>query len=52
MLQYFLFVSHTARLKRRILTAKEMEHIRDATPSLSQGSVRLFRNLRDKGNLV
>lgn len=37
------------RLKRRILTAKEMEHIRDATPSLSQGSVRLFRNLRDKG---
>ncbi|XP_026332166.1 calcium uptake protein 3, mitochondrial isoform X2 [Hyposmocoma kahamanoa] len=37
------------RLKRRILTTKEIEQLRDYTPSLKKGSPQLFRNLRDKG---
>ncbi|XP_057671979.1 calcium uptake protein 3, mitochondrial isoform X1 [Diorhabda carinulata] len=37
------------RLKRKVLNQKELEKIREATPSLSQGSPRLFRSLRDKG---
>lgn len=39
-----------ARLKRKQLTTKDIESIREGTPTLSQGSPRLFRNLRDKGN--
>lgn len=39
----------SARMKRKVFTPKEIEQIRNSTPSLSQGSVRLFRNLRDKG---
>lgn len=41
----------TARLKRKVLNQKDMENIRDSTPPLSQGSPRLFRNLRDKGSI-
>ncbi|XP_052756912.1 calcium uptake protein 3, mitochondrial isoform X2 [Galleria mellonella] len=37
------------RLKRRILTAKEIEQLRDHTPALKKGSPQMFRNLRDKG---
>lgn len=38
-----------ARLKRKQLTEKEIEHIKDHTPSLKKGSSEMFRNLRDKG---
>nr|CAD7569660.1 unnamed protein product [Timema californicum] len=37
------------RLKRRVLTSKELEMIRDQTPPLSQSSPQMFRTLRDKG---
>ncbi|KAG5881910.1 hypothetical protein JTB14_007107 [Gonioctena quinquepunctata] len=37
------------RMKRKILTQKELEKIKEATPPLSQGSPRLFRSLREKG---
>lgn len=37
------------RLKRRVLTNKDLDHLKDVTPSLNHGSLRLFRNLRDKG---
>ncbi|KAL0275891.1 UNVERIFIED_CONTAM: hypothetical protein PYX00_003612 [Menopon gallinae] len=37
------------RLKRRFLTEKEIEQIKDHTPSLKKGSSEMFRKLRDKG---
>ncbi|XP_063832480.1 calcium uptake protein 3, mitochondrial isoform X3 [Ostrinia nubilalis] len=37
------------RLKRRVLTLKEIEYLRDHTPALKKGSSQMFRNLRDKG---
>ncbi|XP_068916256.1 calcium uptake protein 3, mitochondrial isoform X3 [Tenebrio molitor] len=37
------------RLKRKVLTSKEIDKMKDSTPPLSQGSARLFRSLRDKG---
>lgn len=37
------------RLKRRVLTTKEIEHLRDNTPALKKGSSQMFRNMRDKG---
>ncbi|XP_076394028.1 calcium uptake protein 3, mitochondrial isoform X4 [Megachile rotundata] len=37
------------RLKRRVLTDKELEVMRNSIPSLRQGSTHMFRNLRDKG---
>ncbi|KAL4706377.1 hypothetical protein ACJJTC_018476 [Scirpophaga incertulas] len=37
------------RLKRRILTTKEIEQLRDQTPPLKKGSSQMFRSLRDKG---
>ncbi|XP_023948119.2 calcium uptake protein 3, mitochondrial isoform X2 [Bicyclus anynana] len=37
------------RLKRRILTAKEIDQLRDAVPPLKKGSPQMFRNMRDKG---
>ncbi|XP_072933190.1 calcium uptake protein 3, mitochondrial isoform X4 [Epargyreus clarus] len=37
------------RLKRRVLTIKEIEQLRDQTPPLKKGSPQMFRNLRDKG---
>jgi hypothetical protein len=37
------------RLKRKVLTPKEIDKMKDSTPPLSQGSARLFRSLRDKG---
>ncbi|KAF2884607.1 hypothetical protein ILUMI_21571 [Ignelater luminosus] len=37
------------RLKRKTLNASDMEYMKENTPSLAQGSPRLFRNLRDKG---
>ncbi|KAL0868302.1 hypothetical protein ABMA27_007829 [Loxostege sticticalis] len=37
------------RLKRRMLTLKEIEYLRDHTPALKKGSSQMFRNLRDKG---
>ncbi|XP_046385288.1 calcium uptake protein 3, mitochondrial isoform X2 [Ischnura elegans] len=38
-----------ARLKRRKLTAKELESMKNSTPSLKEGSTEMFRNLRDRG---
>lgn len=46
----FSLFSFSARLKRKQLTPKDIESIREATPTLNQGSPRLFRNLRDKGS--
>ncbi|KAK7873491.1 hypothetical protein R5R35_011833 [Gryllus longicercus] len=37
------------RLKRRVLNDKDLESIRDVTPSLKQGTSQMFRTLRDKG---
>ncbi|XP_013147370.1 PREDICTED: calcium uptake protein 3, mitochondrial isoform X3 [Papilio polytes] len=37
------------RLKRRVLTTKEIEQLRDHTPPLKKGSSQMFRNMRDKG---
>ncbi|XP_031841723.1 calcium uptake protein 3, mitochondrial isoform X3 [Nomia melanderi] len=37
------------RLKRRVLTDKELEVMRNSIPLLRQGSPHMFRNLRDKG---
>ncbi|XP_059489352.1 calcium uptake protein 3, mitochondrial isoform X2 [Neocloeon triangulifer] len=37
------------RLKRRVLTEKELEAFRSSTPPLKKGSSHMFRNLRDKG---
>ncbi|XP_050679566.1 calcium uptake protein 3, mitochondrial isoform X3 [Leptidea sinapis] len=37
------------RLKRRVLTTKEIEQLRDQTPPLKKGSSQMFRNMRDKG---
>ncbi|XP_046628699.1 calcium uptake protein 3, mitochondrial isoform X4 [Neodiprion virginianus] len=39
------------RLKRRILSDNEIEAMKNATPSLRQGSPQMFRTLRDKGIL-
>ncbi|XP_043282868.1 calcium uptake protein 3, mitochondrial isoform X2 [Venturia canescens] len=39
------------RHKRRVLSDKELEVMRNATPSLRHGSSHMFRNLRDKGIL-
>ncbi|XP_017886901.2 calcium uptake protein 3, mitochondrial isoform X2 [Ceratina calcarata] len=37
------------RLKRRVLTDKELEVMRNSIPPLRHGSPHMFRNLRDKG---
>uniref|UniRef100_A0A8D8WEH1 Calcium uptake protein 3, mitochondrial n=1 Tax=Cacopsylla melanoneura TaxID=428564 RepID=A0A8D8WEH1_9HEMI len=37
------------RLKRRVLTQKELKCIKDETPTFHKGSTQLFRTLRDKG---
>ncbi|CAH2985855.1 unnamed protein product [Chilo suppressalis] len=37
------------RLKRRVLTTKEIEYLRDHTPALKKGSPQMFRSMRDKG---
>ncbi|XP_045482368.1 calcium uptake protein 3, mitochondrial isoform X2 [Harmonia axyridis] len=37
------------RLKRKNLTDKDIEKMKEYTPPLNQGGSRLFRNLRDKG---
>lgn len=37
------------RLKRRVLTQKELKAIKDETPTFHKGSTQLFRQLRDKG---
>lgn len=42
-----LFIS--ARLKRRTLTADDINKIKDVTPALKKGSSTMFRTLRDKG---
>lgn len=47
--QFTLNLALTARLKRKVLTPKEIDKMKDSTPPLSQGSARLFRSLRDKG---
>lgn len=39
----------SARLKRRTLTADDINKIKDVTPTLKKGSSKMFRNLRDKG---
>lgn len=38
-----------ARLKRRVLSDKELEVMRNSIPSTRHGSSHMFRNLRDKG---
>jgi len=38
-----------ARLKRKSLSDKDLDGIRDATPALKKGNSHMFRNLRDKG---
>lgn len=38
-----------ARLKRHVMTDKDLEEIRDKVPGLKKGSSQLFRSLRDKG---
>ncbi|CAG9568329.1 unnamed protein product [Danaus chrysippus] len=37
------------RLKRRVLTAKEIEQLKDQVPPLKKGSSQMFRSMRDKG---
>ncbi|XP_012244672.1 calcium uptake protein 3, mitochondrial isoform X2 [Bombus impatiens] len=37
------------RLKRRVLTDKELDVMRNSVPSLRHGNPHMFRNLRDKG---
>ncbi|XP_076278116.1 calcium uptake protein 3, mitochondrial-like isoform X2 [Lasioglossum baleicum] len=37
------------RLKRRVLSDKELDVMRNSIPSLPHGSPHMFRNLRDKG---
>ncbi|XP_060516069.1 calcium uptake protein 3, mitochondrial isoform X2 [Cylas formicarius] len=37
------------RFKRKALSLKDLEKIKETTPALSQGSARMFRTLRDKG---
>ncbi|XP_023719825.1 calcium uptake protein 3, mitochondrial isoform X4 [Cryptotermes secundus] len=37
------------RLKRRQLSDRDLDMIRDITPSLKQGSTQMFRSMRDKG---
>ncbi|XP_050354566.1 calcium uptake protein 3, mitochondrial isoform X3 [Nymphalis io] len=37
------------RLKRRILTTKEIEQLRDQVPPLKKGSSQMFRSMRDRG---
>ncbi|XP_037867820.1 calcium uptake protein 3, mitochondrial isoform X3 [Bombyx mori] len=37
------------RLKRRVLTTKEIENLQDQTPQLKKGSSQMFRKLKDKG---
>ncbi|KAI5645849.1 EF-hand domain pair domain-containing protein [Phthorimaea operculella] len=37
------------RLKRRVLTTKEIEYLREHTPALKKGSPQMFRKLRDQG---
>nr|XP_013189972.1 unnamed protein product [Amyelois transitella] len=37
------------RLKRRVLTTKEIEHLRDHTPQLKKGSPQMFRKLKHEG---
>ncbi|XP_076643360.1 calcium uptake protein 3, mitochondrial-like isoform X3 [Halictus rubicundus] len=37
------------RLKRRVLSDKELDVMRNSIPSLRHGSPHMFRNLRDKG---
>uniref|UniRef100_A0A1A9VAF0 EF-hand domain-containing protein n=1 Tax=Glossina austeni TaxID=7395 RepID=A0A1A9VAF0_GLOAU len=37
------------RLKRRILTERDINSMRDETPALKKGSNQLFRKLRDRG---
>jgi hypothetical protein len=45
----YLLCLVSARLKRRQLSNKDLDVIRDNTPSLKQGSSQMFRSLRDKG---
>nr|XP_026500163.1 calcium uptake protein 3, mitochondrial isoform X1 [Vanessa tameamea] len=37
------------RLKRRVLTTKEIEQLRDQVPPLKKGSSQMFRSMRDRG---
>lgn len=37
------------RLKRKVLTQQEINHLKEVTPALKHGSPMLFRSLRDKG---
>lgn len=49
---FYYFESHVyflARLKRHVMTDKDLEEIRDKVPGLKKGSSQLFRSLRDKG---
>ncbi|XP_018911330.1 calcium uptake protein 3, mitochondrial isoform X2 [Bemisia tabaci] len=48
-LESFVEEEPRPRLKRRVITSKELEGIKDSTPPLNKGSTHLFRNLRDGG---
>ncbi|XP_073986046.1 mitochondrial calcium uptake 3 isoform X2 [Rhodnius prolixus] len=48
-LQSFILQSPEPRNKRRNLSTKELDEIRKATPPLSKGSPKMFRELKDKG---
>ncbi|XP_065349168.1 calcium uptake protein 3, mitochondrial isoform X4 [Cloeon dipterum] len=37
------------RLKRKVLTSKDLDSLKSHTPPLKKGSSNMFRNLRDKG---
>lgn len=43
---FFLFL---ARLKRHVMSDKDLENVRDKVPGLKKGTSQLFRSLRDKG---
>ena len=51
MLTAFCIGNILARLKRKVLTQKDLQAIRDGTPVMKKGSPQMFRNLRDKGQL-
>ncbi|XP_025409370.1 calcium uptake protein 3, mitochondrial isoform X2 [Sipha flava] len=48
-LESFVDEQPRARLKRHVMTDKDLEEIRDKVPGLKKGSSQLFRSLRDKG---
>jgi hypothetical protein len=44
-----LLLIFTAREKRKVLTLKDLDMVKAATPPLYKGSSSMFRKLQDKG---